>query len=151
MKFPGILSRNKGVALYLALSLLMIAIVLANVILTIMLNQSRFSQHQIGRIQAYYAGMAGLNASMDHLRSNTWQYQDGVLNDCPPGTGCDFPYTDTQLIDPNAVNTAVTNVNIVFCPAGDNCSETGAGCNPPRAGIPFCIDTVVTYHTRETQ
>ncbi|MDD5596022.1 MAG: hypothetical protein PHY94_07275, partial [Candidatus Omnitrophica bacterium] len=63
-------SNRKGVALLLTIGMLLMAVILANVVLTLMLSHSRLTQHQVGRIQAYYAGMAGVNMAIDNLINN---------------------------------------------------------------------------------
>jgi len=140
---------EKGIALFMALGLLMIVVVFANVILTIMLNQSRVTGHQVGRIQAYYAGMGGMNLALDNLRSGTWTFDP--VNSCPePVVGsradCIIDETvDSALVDEDGVTTAVRFVEIVFCPRGDTCLGVGAACNPLSTDIDFCINTGVTY------
>jgi len=63
---------NKGVAMIMVLGTILVVVVLANVILAIILSQSRLTRHQIGRIQAYYAAMAGINYTLEQLRTGTW-------------------------------------------------------------------------------
>lgn len=130
---------EKGIALFMALGLLLIVVVFANIILTLMLSQSRVTGHQVGRIQAYYAGTAGMNLALDNLRSGTWVF--GA--DCTQAAPCDV--VDAAMIDPTGINAAVTAVNIIFCPDGNNCSGVEAACDPPSDDIDFCVDTRVTY------
>jgi len=137
------LFENKGIALFMALALLMVVVIFANVILTLMLNQSRITQHQIGRIQAYYAGVAGMNLALDNLRTGDWIF--GV--DCTPAAPCQV--VDAAMIDPLGITTAVQVVDIVFCPTNTICSGVGNLCNPPTADLDFCVDTRITYLTRE--
>ena len=63
-------SSEKGVAMLIVIGTLMVVMILANVILQIMSNQSRLTHHQLSRIQAYYAGMAGINYALEKLRQN---------------------------------------------------------------------------------
>jgi Tfp pilus assembly protein PilX len=71
---------TKGVALFIVLGSIIIVISLASVILTIVSSQSRFTHHQVSRIQAYYADLAGVNYAIEKLR---------LANDntCWPATG----------------------------------------------------------------
>ncbi len=68
MKSP--FQNRKGVALLMTIGMLLMAVILANVVLTLMLSHSRLTQHQVGRIQAYYAAMAGINMAVDNLINN---------------------------------------------------------------------------------
>lgn len=61
---------SKGIALYLVLTILIIVVIFANIILTLVLNQSQLTQHQVRRIQAYYAAQSGINYALEALRLN---------------------------------------------------------------------------------
>lgn len=76
MKSP--FQNRKGVALLMTIGMLLMAVILANVILTLMLSHSRLTQHQVGRIQAYYAGMAGINMALDNLINNPAGWDPGA-------------------------------------------------------------------------
>lgn len=64
--------RQKGVILYMILVSILITVVIAGIILNIITNQARFSHHEVSRIQAYYAAMAGVNYAIERLRSGCW-------------------------------------------------------------------------------
>lgn len=139
---------EKGIALFMALGLLLIVVVFANVILTIMLNQSRVTGHQVGRIQAYYAGIAGMNLALDNLLNQQWGPAGCVAagtctQECTQAAPC--AVSDLDMIDPTGVTTAVTAVNIVFCPDGSTCSGVRDPCDPPSDDLDFCVNTDVTY------
>jgi len=72
---------KKGIILYLVLGTIMIVVVLANIVLTVILSQSRLTHHQVSRIQAYYAGLAGMNYAFEQLRLGNWQTGTYELND----------------------------------------------------------------------
>jgi Tfp pilus assembly protein PilX len=61
-------TNRRGVALIMVLGTLLVVLTLANIILNIILSQSRLTHHQVSRIQAYYAGLAGVNYAIDKLR-----------------------------------------------------------------------------------
>jgi len=63
---------KKGVALYITIFAILLVIILANIILSTISSQSRLTQHQIGRIQADYAAMAGINVALEMLRLGKW-------------------------------------------------------------------------------
>mgnify|MGYP001608167276 CR=1 FL=1 len=72
--------RQKGVIMYLVLVSVLMTIVLAGIILNIITSNARFSHHQVSRVQAYYAAMAGVNYAVERLRS-------GSEASCWPATG----------------------------------------------------------------
>jgi len=63
---------KKGIALLMVLGTLLVVTILAFIMLNIMLNHSRLTQHQVGRIQAYYAAYAGMNYALEMLRTGVW-------------------------------------------------------------------------------
>ncbi|RJO64089.1 MAG: hypothetical protein C4540_05890 [Candidatus Omnitrophota bacterium] len=67
---------NKGMVLILVLVMILIAVILSNVILTIMSNQEKLTHHKVTRIQAIYAAQAAANYAIDKFRRNdnpaTW-------------------------------------------------------------------------------
>ena len=88
---------KKGVVLVMALMTLLVVLILANIILAIILSQSRLTHHQVSRIRAYYAALAGINYTIERLRTNTpgWEPPaSGSINRktiCPAASGCDVP------------------------------------------------------------
>jgi len=63
------LSNNKkGIAIFMVLATILIVVVLANVILTIISNQSRLTRHEVNRIQAYYSAQAALIYTLEKIR-----------------------------------------------------------------------------------
>jgi type II secretory pathway pseudopilin PulG len=64
---PNILGK-KGVAIYLVLATVMVAVILASVIGRVMTNQGRITHHKASRIQAQYAAQAGYVYAMEMLR-----------------------------------------------------------------------------------
>jgi len=59
---------NKGVAIYMVIASLFVALILAAIVLNTILNQVSVSSHQTSRIQAYYASLAGVNLAMEKIR-----------------------------------------------------------------------------------
>lgn len=64
--------KAKGVVLLLLLGTILIVMTLAGVASYLILNQSRVGQHQINRIKAYYAALAGINLALEKLRVGNW-------------------------------------------------------------------------------
>ncbi len=132
------LHSKKGVAIFMVLATIMIVVVLANVILAIISNQSRITRHEVGRIQAYYAAQAGLVYAMEKLRNGSWTYTG--TNSCPNGTPCTI--TDGGFA-PFVVN---NQVRVIFCDPGSSCNvgTSSVSCNPP-TDINFCVQSFVNY------
>lgn len=65
---------TRGVALFFVLAILFMVMMLANLVLNLINSQSRLTNHQVRRIQAYYAAQAGTNYAFEQLRlgNNTW-------------------------------------------------------------------------------
>jgi len=132
------LHSKKGVAIFMVLATIMIVVVLANVVLAIISNQSRITRHEVGRVQAYYAAQAGLVFALERLRNGSWTYSG--TNSCPNGTPC--------LITDNGFAPYVVGnqVAVIFCASGSSCSvgTSIVSCNPP-SGINFCVQSFVNY------
>lgn len=128
---------KKGAALFVVLGTLLIITVLANVALTLIANQSRLTHHQLSRIQAYYAGMAGINLAYQMMfrGDSCWpipaagaSYSRTICPTC--NTGCNV--VETQF--PHTINSVTVLVQ------GRNL------CNPtPPTGVPSCISSTVDY------
>ncbi|HOW42671.1 MAG TPA: hypothetical protein PLF03_03300 [Candidatus Omnitrophota bacterium] len=58
---------KKGIAIYLVLGVLLIVVFLGGMFMTFVVSQSRFSHHQLSRIQALYAAKAGMYYAIDRL------------------------------------------------------------------------------------
>ena len=110
-KFKG----NKGVILLMVLATVLIVALLANIILRLISTQYKLTHHQIARIQAYYAAMAGVNYALDNLRRGAW-----TVNSCLESAG-GCPLNDSDFPD-----TIIQPVTIIIRPSGS------ADCiNPP--------------------
>lgn len=128
---------KKGIALYLALSMILMSIILANVILSIILSQSRLTQHQLGRIQAYYAAWAGVNYAIDSLRQGTWpmpgsgsSYTRNLCNGC----------TNPGDVDEPDLPSAIQNVLITIS------DRDAPNCDPP-LNSSVCVSAAASYIT----
>jgi Tfp pilus assembly protein PilX len=111
------LNSKKGVVLYIVLCVLLTVVVLANIILHIISSQSRMTRHQVSRIQAYYASLAGMNLAVEKLKAGDWApdpTQSYIYTLCK--TGCtindpDIHYKVSIRIDP-ANSSGVRSLNI---------------------------------------
>ncbi|MBM3249842.1 MAG: hypothetical protein FJZ09_03220 [Candidatus Omnitrophica bacterium] len=122
---------EKGIALFLVLGTLLVVIILTNVILVLMSSQSRLTHHQVSRIQAYYASMAGVNYAYDQLRKQ--------LINVPPSSA-----TTVTLHDENFPGSIVNkDVTIVIATEGYNFPD-GTTC-VPAGGSSHCIRSTATY------
>lgn len=129
---PKIRTNKKGVALFMVLGTLLVVIILANIILNFILSQSRFTHHQVSRIQAYYAAQAGMVYALEQLRTGAWRFP---VN-CSNPAGC--PVSDTDFPP------VIKEVKVIFCPPTQICAAKSTPCIPP-LGCNFCIDTLVNY------
>ena len=140
-------TKKRGVVLFIVLAALMVVIVLANIILSIMLSQSRLTHHQVSRIQAYYASFAGMNLAYDGLRTGNW-----------PMPGASESY-DTYLCRATTSNPNCASIPPVPAPAvtiDANIPEVIEmvrirvagravdGCDEP-SGSQVCINATATY------
>lgn len=126
---------KKGVVLLVVMGTVFIVIFLANVVLRIIGSQSRLTHHQVSRIQAYYASMAGVNYALERLRTGTWN-----ANSCPDTSSCKLSVLDSNFSAtfPNSVS----EVNIVITPPQS--TNPNAPCyNPP--GNTACVDVTTDY------
>lgn len=97
---------KKGVAIFMVLATILIVVVLANVIMTIVSNQSRLTRHEVNRIQAYYSAQAALVYTLDKIRRGDWpatggsdRYYCSAQSDGAAGTCIDGALTGTILYD----------------------------------------------------
>jgi len=61
------LRSNRGIALYMVICMLIVVLALAFVVANLLSSHFRFTHHEIQRIRAYYAAMAGLVLAYDQL------------------------------------------------------------------------------------
>ncbi len=106
------ISHPKAAALLIVLGIILIAVILANAIMNIMLSQSRLTQHQVNRIQAYYANLAGMNYALDRLRVKDPDWNLGIGNSPITKTLCRSGCNITELNLP----TGIRQVNITIGP-----------------------------------
>ncbi|MFA5144976.1 MAG: hypothetical protein WC723_03105 [Candidatus Omnitrophota bacterium] len=138
MPKPGI--QEKGIVLFIALATIFMVILLANIVLSIVSSQSRLTHHRVSRIQAYYAALAGVNFSLEQLRTGVWAFTP--TNSCPDPGGCLL----TNFVQDYAGTfpTSVSEIKIIFCPSGSTCTGTSDACSPP-TGYTFCINSTATF------
>jgi hypothetical protein len=109
-----------------------VVLLLGEVTLKFIGSQNRFSHERVNRIQAYYAGLAGMNYALEMLRTGAWLPTNCQnLGDCAVPADSNFP---SSIVG--------RTVSIIFCPSGNTCA--GILCSPP-PNINFCINSTVTY------
>ena len=126
-------SSRKGVVLFLVLATLLIVVVLANIILAIMSTQLRLTHHQVGRIQALYAGKAGMNYAIEMLRTGTWVPGSNCTTVLTSRAGCDL-----KAVDPTSFPTSIKTIEIYILPYG-----TAPCTSSP--GSTSCVNIVTNY------
>jgi len=106
--------RSRGVALLLLLGTIIVTGILSAVIANIILNQSRFSQHQVNRLRAYYSAMAVMQITRDNLFNGTWSAPSSYDN---YHADADIPYPVDIMIgdpDPNGISTIRLTVDYTY-------------------------------------
>ena len=63
---------TKGMVLLVVLATLLVLISLAVAVLSLILSHNRLTGHQVNRIKAYYAALAGMNLAMEEMRNGNW-------------------------------------------------------------------------------
>ena len=111
----------KGIAISLVLGTLLVVVILANVILSIILSQSRLTHHQVSRIQAYYAAQAGMNLAFEQLRTGNWSTGNYTLCSSANCSFIDpnitFPVNmSISLPDANGTRTINVTANYTYTP-----------------------------------
>lgn len=91
-------NNKKGVVLLLVLGTTLIVVILANVLLNIMLNQSRITEHEIRRIQSYYVTLAGINYALEQVRAGTWGPGDRACLNCDSSVPGPNRIPDSQIL-----------------------------------------------------
>jgi Tfp pilus assembly protein PilX len=99
---------ESGVILLVVVSVILVVVILSGVVLTIVNNQSRLTNHQVSRIRAFYAGKGIMNYTLEKLRLGTWAahatttryvcYSNVVGGNCS-SLGASAPYYDTIPVD----------------------------------------------------
>lgn len=79
-------------ALYLVLAVLIITAIIAGMVLSLILSQSRLTHHTVSRVQAYYAARMGMNYAIEMLSNNdsVWS-NSGTYTICRSGCTHDEP------------------------------------------------------------
>ena len=115
-------NRNKGVALLLVFATIVVVVILANVALRLILNQFRLTHHQVSRIRAYYASLAGMNLALEKIRLGEWSpttaggaIRYGCINSCIDASATYPLVSDTDI---------PYNVQIAIYPQGSGINNT---------------------------
>jgi len=109
------LLKNRGIALFLTLSVVLFVVIMANIILRISSSQSRLTHHKVSRIQAYYASLAGVNFALDNLRkggAGAWTVPSNH-SICNTNPDCGFGASTCDVDDAN-FPCSVKRVNIAL-------------------------------------
>ncbi len=118
---------KKGVVLFIVIGTVFIVIFLANVVLSIITSHSRLTHHQVSRIQAYYASMAGVNYALEMLRIGSptgW-----TVNSCLPPNGCPIPFNLANDFHPasiKSVSVIIRASGSAGCPGNSACVSAKA-------------------------
>jgi hypothetical protein len=124
---------RKGLVLLLLLATILFTTILAGICSYLVLNQSRLGQHQINRIKAYYAALAGINLALEKLRGGYW-------NNTP--TTPWQPYTICR----NSITPRDCNPLLLNCSNLQNCTTAGniPPCYEEDWDMPYRVDINIT-------
>ncbi len=118
----------------MVLTTLLVAAILGAILMNFMASQARLTHHQVSRIQAYYAALAGMNYAYERLRTGAW-----TAVNCPAGAPCHL-----NTLDANFTATfpgSISDVEITLVPF-----NTAPCINPPAPlGINACIYSQAIY------
>jgi hypothetical protein len=138
---PKVSLDNRGVVLLVVVATIMIAVVLAGVVLKVVSSQARLSHHDVSRVQAYYASIAGVNYAFEQLRKGAAGGGWVVGANCIASSPCEKKFDDGDFYPPVLIN-PINGVSIIIRPAQS--SNSAAPCyNPP--GGNACISVNATY------
>jgi len=100
--------------LVLLLGTILLVTSLAGIASYIVLNQSRVGQHQVNRIKAHYACMAGITLALEKLRISSWDTASNPpYSLCPDASSCSGALAYEEYWDiPYRVNITITNPDI---------------------------------------
>jgi len=124
---------KKGIVLLIVIGTVFIVIFLANVVLNIITSHSRLTHHQVSRIQAYYASMAGVNYALERLRVGTWN-----TGSCPDATPCTVPFDLPNDFKPASIQSVAI---VIRPPQSANPSNP---CYKPPGNSP-CVSATANY------
>jgi len=121
--------QEKGIILFVVLGTIFVVVLLGNIIIGIISSQSRLTRHKVGRIQAYYAALAGLNCAIEMIRQGNADWIPSP--DTPPNTrtrilciGCVAP----DINEPDLPK-SIQNVTIIIGAAGSGINGTTRSIN----------------------
>ena len=129
---------QKGVILFMVLVSVLMTVILAGIILNIITSNARFSQHQVSRVQAYYAAMAGVNYAIEKLSSQCCE-TDTLPCPTPLVTCWTKSVAFTKYICRSTTTPQVCNASA----CNPICSDTRCdSCNPIDDSLPAIIQQV---------
>ena len=133
-------------ALLVVMATILVVMGLTSAILNIVSSHYRLTHHQVSRIQAYYASMAGINYAYEKLRTNdsAWKPADDetktfflcrVLDNCPPAPAG----ASSNKIEESNFPVSIQSVKIEVI------GKDVSNCNPPPDDTGFCIKAAANY------
>ncbi len=135
--------------LFVVLGVIIFAVILGSVVLNIVLSNTSLSRKHVGRVQAYYAALAGMNYGYERLSRNDdpthWPmpasgltYTNHICNSafhsCP-----DYVVNDETLVK------AISEIEITVSER----SNSACAAHSPPGGVDACIAVKVTYEPSE--
>ncbi len=126
---------KRGVAMYLVLGVLLVVVILTNVVLSLISSQSKLTNHQVRRVQAYYAAQAGINYALEQLRLGNASWTPTTASSitqylCRSTASPPCPSGSPAVVDPSLPN-SINSVTILLGPknAVTNTTPVSASAN----------------------
>jgi len=129
--------KKKGVVLLIVLGTILIVASLTAIILSLMLSHARLTYHQTGRIQAYYAALAGVNYGLENLRTGGYTLTTSCATTSCCSSPCTMSFADGDF-RPSILVSPANGVLITIIPYG----LTGCTASP---GNTTCVSAKATY------
>ena len=83
------------------MAVIMTVVILANIALALITNQSRLTHHQASRIQAFYAAQAGNNYAWEMLRTGAWPDTGALVETHVMCDGCTSAGPPSEVDEPD--------------------------------------------------
>jgi hypothetical protein len=135
--------------LFVVLGVIIFAVILGSVVLNIVLSNTALSRKHVGRVQAYYAALAGMNYGYERLSRN-----DDSTNWPMPASGTHYTnYICNSSFHPcpgYVVNdeTLVRGIRQIAITVSER-SDSACISHSPPVGVDACIMARVTYEPSE--
>ena len=130
--------KRKGFILVVVLLIILVSVLLGIGVIRLITSQATLTQHQIVRIQAYYASKAAINYTLEQLRT-------GALvagTDCTPAAPCNATQVGLNL-STDFRPAGITSLSLVITPAQNTVAVASCYRNP--LDTRACVSCTASY------